>query len=52
MDSLKCVKSGSTGVFLASFGMNGAIVIKSDPKPVNILMASFINAQMKMYKVP
>ena len=44
MDSLKCLQSGQSGVFVASFGVTGAVVIKSDPKPVQCVMAQFINA--------
>ena len=53
MSSLKCVKSGPSGVFIASFGQNEqAVVIKSCPQPVNTLFASFVHGQMKLFKVP
>ena len=43
MDSLKCVKSTqSGGVFMAGFGLSGAIVIKSSPYPINILFAHYV----------
>jgi len=52
MDALKCVKSGSSGVFYAQFGFEGAAVIKSCPLPINTLFASFVLNQMKLFRVP
>jgi hypothetical protein len=57
MKSLKCVKSGPSGVFYAGFGLPGnhlgtAVVIKSCPEPVNSLYTHLVLEKLRMFKLP
>jgi hypothetical protein len=57
MKSLKCIKSGPSGIFFAGFDQvhptkGTAIVIKSCPEPVNSFYTNQVMQDMHMFKVP
>ena len=57
MKSLKCIKTGPSGVFFAGFDQvhptrGTALVIKSCPEPVNSFYANQVMQDMHMFKVP